>query len=275
MVQKDILATILINNFNNNKFINKCVKSCLSQSYENIEIIIYDDLSNDGSEKYLKKIQHKKIKKIFNKKKTSRSGPINQFEAIEKAFLKSKGKVIFLLDSDDFFLKNKVKYFVNLFKKNINLEFIQDNPIYFYPVEKIRKKKVFNIKKFVIHTWPYFNPTSTMVFKREFFSKLIKEIYFSKKKFKKMYFDARAIIYIYFFCERHKRSERYLTVYTQNKQGDTIKNYKNMNSGWWERRLEYHKFVETLFLKKNKTHIKLLDYYFTCFMNWVYKTLKF
>lgn len=275
MVQKNILATILINNFNNNKFINKCLKSCLSQSYKNIEIIIYDDLSNDNSEIYIKKIKHKKIKKIFNKKKISKSGPINQFEAIEKAFLKSKGEVIFLLDSDDFFLKNKVRYCVDLFKKNKDFEFIQDNPIYFYPVEKIKQKKIYRNKKFVLHTWPYFNPTSTMVFKRKFFSKLIKEIYFSKRKFKKMFFDARAIIYIYFFCKHYKRTQNYLTVYTQNEQGDTIKNYKNKNSEWWMRRLEYHKFVEMLFLKKNKFHFKFLDYYLTFFMNWVQKYLKF
>jgi glycosyltransferase involved in cell wall biosynthesis len=275
MVQKNLLATILINNFNNNRFINKCVLSCISQSYKNIEIIIYDDFSNDGSEKYLKKIKHKNIKKIFNKKKLSKSGPINQFEAIEKAFLKSKGEFIFLLDSDDFFLKDKVRYFVNLFRKNKNLEFIQDNPIYFYPIQNTKRKKLIKNKKFVMHTWPYFNPTSTMVFKRKFFSKLIKEIYFSKRKYKKMYFDARAMIYIYFFCKNFKTSEKYLTVYTQNIQGDTIKNYKNMNIGWWERRLEYHKFVEMLFYKKNKIHIKLIDYYFTHFLNWVRKNLKF
>ena len=47
MVQKDILVTILINNFNNQKFLKKCINSCLAQSYKNIEIIIYDDKSND------------------------------------------------------------------------------------------------------------------------------------------------------------------------------------------------------------------------------------
>ena len=48
MVQKNILASILINNFNNKVFIKKCIRSCLNQSYKNIEIIVYDDVSNDG-----------------------------------------------------------------------------------------------------------------------------------------------------------------------------------------------------------------------------------
>ena len=66
MVQENILATILINNYNNQKFIKKCIKSCLNQSYKNLEIIIYDDLSSDKSKEIIKKTKNKKIKKIFN-----------------------------------------------------------------------------------------------------------------------------------------------------------------------------------------------------------------
>ena len=121
MVQKNILVSILINNYNNKLFFKECLKSSLNQSYKNLEIIVFDDVSNDGADKYLKSIKNKKIKKIFNKRKISKSGAINQFNAIQKSFLKSKGEIIFLLDGDDAFLKNKVKYFVNFFEKNKNL----------------------------------------------------------------------------------------------------------------------------------------------------------
>ena len=133
MVQKNILVTILINNFNNQKFLEKCINSCLTQSYKHLEIIIYDDKSDDDSDKILKKINDTRVKKIFNKKKKYNSSALNQFEAIRKSFLKSRGEFIFLLDGDDFFLKNKVKTILDEFKKNKNLNFIQDNPIYFYP----------------------------------------------------------------------------------------------------------------------------------------------
>ena len=69
MVQKNILVTILINNFNNQKFLEKCINSCLTQSYKHLEIIIYDDKSDDDSDKILKKINDTRVKKIFNKKK--------------------------------------------------------------------------------------------------------------------------------------------------------------------------------------------------------------
>ena len=271
MVQKNILASILINNYNNKLFFKKCLKSSLNQSYKNLEIIVFDDVSNDGAEKYLKSIKNKKVKKIFNKKKISESGAINQFNAIQKSFLKSKGEIIFLLDGDDAFLKNKVKYFVNFFKKNKNLEFTQDNPIYYYPENKLKEKKVFRSKMLTLHTWPYFNPTSTMIFRRNFLKKLLNEINFSKNKFFKMYFDARAFIYIYFFSKNYASSEKYLTLYTQNIKGDTIKNYNSKNSFWWERRKEYHYFVKNLFSKKKKKHIKLFDYYFTFLVSWIYQ----
>ena len=274
MSQKNILASILINNYNNEKFIRKCLKSCLSQSYKNIEIIIYDDVSNDGSSNYIKYIKSNKIRKIFNNKKISKSGPLNQLKAIQKSFLKSKGEIIFLLDGDDAFLKNKVKYFVDKFKKKKKLEFIQDNPIYFYPGNLKKEKKIVKSKKFIFNTWPYFNPTSTMVFRRNFLKKLLNEIKFSNNKFKKMFFDARAIIYIYFFSENYSKSNKHLTIYTQNIKGDTIYNYGNKKLIWWERRLEYHKFVESLFTKKKKKYNKYLDYYLTLIINKIYKILQ-
>ena len=67
MVQKNILASILINNFNNQEYINRCLKSCLKQSYKNFEIIIYDDCSNDKSKNIIKNIKNKRVKKIFKK----------------------------------------------------------------------------------------------------------------------------------------------------------------------------------------------------------------
>ena len=267
MVQKNILVSILINNYNNENFVKESINSCLKQSYKNIEIIIYDDKSNDGSVKIIKKIKNKKIKKIFNKKKLFKSSALNQLEAIYKSFLKSKGKIIFLLDSDDFYLKNKVKLFVNFFEKKKNLNFIQANPIYFFPKKKLRETKRLRKKIFTFHTWPYFNPTSTMAFRREFLSKVLKEISFSKKKFGRMFFDARAFIYIYFFENNYLRLNNYLTLYNQNDFGDTIKNYDKKNSNWWKRRYEYHQFVQLLFLKKNKVHLKFIDYFITFFIN--------
>ena len=92
MVQKNILVSILINNYNNEKYLKKSITSCLKQTYNNLEIIVYDDRSTDSSKKF-NKIRHKKIKKIFNlRKKNYQSSALNQFEAIRKSLKKLKEK---------------------------------------------------------------------------------------------------------------------------------------------------------------------------------------
>ena len=113
-------------------------------------------------------------------------------------------------------------------------------------------KKELGNKFFTMHTWPYFFPTSTMTFKRKFLIKILNEISFSKKKYSKMFFDARAFIYMYFFENNILRSDAYLTMYNQNIKGDTISNYRRKNLDWWKRRYEYHMFINSLFKKKDK-----------------------
>tara|TARA_B100001057_G_scaffold244468_1_gene244745 strand:+ start:117 stop:941 length:825 start_codon:yes stop_codon:yes gene_type:complete len=274
MVQKNILASILINNFNNQEYINKCLKSCLNQSYKYFEIIIYDDCSNDKSKDIIKNIKNKRIKKIFNKSRKFNSSALNQFNAVRKSFLKSKGEIIFILDGDDQFLKNKLNLIIRKFIQNDKLNFLQDNPVYYYPEQNQKVKRILKNKTFVLHTWPYFNTTSTMVFRRSFLKKLLIDLNFSNKDYGLMFFDARAFIYIYFFEKNYLLINDHLTLYTQNLKGDTLRYYNEKNSNWWKRRFEYHQFVSNLFRKKNKFHFKFIDYCLTYLMNFLLKKFK-
>ena len=53
-------ASILITNYNKSIFLNKCLKSSVNQDFDNKEILIFDDKSNDNSISIIKKF--KKIK---------------------------------------------------------------------------------------------------------------------------------------------------------------------------------------------------------------------
>ena len=270
--KKNVLVSILVNNFNNEKYLDKCINSCLKQTYKNIEIIVFDDKSTDGSKNILNKYKKNKIKVIFNKKKKFNSGPLNQLNSIYISLKKSKGKYIFLLDGDDYFLKDKVYQFVKTFNSKPKTVFLQDNPIFKYNHANIQFKK-FKLKRklFVNHTWPFFSPTSTMAFKREFLVKLLAQIAFSRSLFDQMFFDARAFIYIYFFEKNYIVSNKHLTVYNQNLEGDTLKNYQKKNKKWWIRRLQYHYYVKTIFKRNKKTHFKFIDYYLTLLINLILK----
>ena len=52
-------ASVIVINYNNGKYIDKCIKSLITQSYRNIEIIFVDDNSNDNSLTIAKKYKKK------------------------------------------------------------------------------------------------------------------------------------------------------------------------------------------------------------------------
>ena len=64
---KKPLVSILIASYNKEKYVKRCINSCLNQSYKKIEIIFYDDGSSDNSFKIAKKFTGVKI--LRNKKR--------------------------------------------------------------------------------------------------------------------------------------------------------------------------------------------------------------
>ena len=136
---KKELASILITNYNKEKYLKKTIQSCLNQDFRNKEVIIFDDCSSDKSITILKKFSN--IKVIKNNKKKYLSGPLNQIYGLSIIFKKSKGEIIFLLDSDDEYKLNKVSKVFNMFKKNQNLKFLQDVPFLTLSKKKAKLKK--------------------------------------------------------------------------------------------------------------------------------------
>ena len=100
---KNNFISILITNYNKEKFLNNTLKSVLNQNYSNYEIILFDDSSTDNSINIIKR--YKKVRLIINKFKKKNSPPLNQINGIINCFRKSKGNIICLLDGDDCFTK--------------------------------------------------------------------------------------------------------------------------------------------------------------------------
>ena len=171
MKKQNSLVSILVINFNNAKLITRAINSCLSQSYKKIEILIFDDKSSDKSKKVLMKLKkNKKIKVFFNRNKKKGIPALDAMNGYDKLFDKSKGKIICLLDSDDYFDKLKVQKIVNEFNKKKNIEFIQNLP-------RIKSGKKFKNKKNKnnpVSFWPYLAPESCISFRRDLMIKFKK-----------------------------------------------------------------------------------------------------
>ncbi len=256
-------VSIVIVNYNNDKFLSKSINSALEQSYKPKEIIVVDDNSNDKSSEILKKFK-KKIKIIKNKKKTL-EGSFNQINCYYRGYLKSRGDYLFFLDSDDYFKKNKIKIVVEEFKKKKNLEIIFDLPIWKF--QKIFIKKKFKQKNFLFSNWPRFTPQSCITVKKKYAKEFFR--YVKIRKFETLWFDFR--IASYSFIKNHKIYiiKKYLTYYRQL-DNSASKNYKLFSKNWWYRRAQAHNFViylEKIFKVKSKiTFDKILTKFVNLFL---------
>ena len=136
---KKNLVSILITNFNKGQYLKKTIDSCLKQNFKNKEILVFDDCSTDDSLDILSKFNS--IKVVKNKKKKFKSGPLNQIYGITYLLKISKGNIIFLLDSDDLFKKNKLSIIYRMFNKDKKINFLQDTPLSRYNKRKMTLKK--------------------------------------------------------------------------------------------------------------------------------------
>lgn len=96
------LVSVIIPNYNKEKFLSNCIKSVLSQSYKNFEIIIIDNFSDDKSLEVIKNFDDKRIRLIQFKN----NGIIAASRNI--GIEKSRGKYLAFLDSDDYWTKEKL-----------------------------------------------------------------------------------------------------------------------------------------------------------------------
>ena len=253
------IVSVLIANYNNQKFIRDCVESIKNQTYKNIEIIFHDDFSSDNSIKIISK--YKKIKVIKNKIRT-KYGAFNQMNAYQRAFQKSKGKIIFLLDSDDFFSKKKIKIIVNYLKRNQKISSIFDLPIIKY---KKNLKLMKNKKKIINNFWPYIPPQSCIAMRRVDFKKILSKINF--KLFPDIWMDFRIALYLKYIEKNFVIINKNLTYYRQSPDMISAK-FKFLSFSWWRRRMQAHNYVKFFFLKNQIKHTNNFDYFLTCFMNY-------
>ena len=224
------LVSILINNYNKQKYCTQALRSAIFQNYKKIEIIFFDDCSTDYSLKKIEKLKKKfknKIKIIKNKDRGN-TYSFNQMHAIKKSVEKSKGKIICLLDSDDFFKKNKVKEIVNFFSKNPSQEILFDCPL----IYKNKDDRNLSLDNFFIreNKWPKFPPTSCMSFEAKTLKNVIKKNNF--KKFPNLAIDFFLAVYYSVILKNFYIHKSHLTYYRQVGDG-TDSNYIKYRSSKW------------------------------------------
>ncbi|MEI7740993.1 MAG: glycosyltransferase [bacterium] len=105
--------TIIVPNFNHEKYLEQRLDSIYSQDYENYEVILMDDCSSDGSRKILSEYAEKykeKTRCIFNE---VNSGSV--FRQWKRGIEEAKGELIWIAESDDYCSSNLISSLVPFF----------------------------------------------------------------------------------------------------------------------------------------------------------------
>lgn len=110
---------ILVATYNGEKYIKEQIESLLAQTYKNIQIIISDDCSKDGTREILKEYEKNEKIKIFYQEKNL--GYVKNFEFLLNQV---KSNLYMLCDQDDVWKKEKVEKSVEkLQNENLDLVF--------------------------------------------------------------------------------------------------------------------------------------------------------
>lgn len=105
--------SVIINNYNYERFLEQAVESALAQTYPHKEILVVDDGSTDGSRSLLERYRSQ-VRLIFKE-----NG--GQASAFNRGFAESHGEVILYLDSDDYWKPELLERVASVWREGLSL----------------------------------------------------------------------------------------------------------------------------------------------------------
>ena len=104
-------VSVIINCYNGSRYLKKTLESVISQSYQNWELIFWDNQSEDNSYEIFSNFKEKKFKYFKAKKHTS------LHKARNLALSECSGDIIGFLDTDDYWSESKLKDQIDIFER--------------------------------------------------------------------------------------------------------------------------------------------------------------
>ncbi len=120
----DPLVSVIVATYNRKELLEKTLESILNQTYSNLEIIVVDDASTDGTMELRLFHNQSKIRYI---RKENNSGPS---AARNVGIRNAKGDLIAFIDDDDLWEKDKIKRQVETIDKK-KVEWVYSDCVYF------------------------------------------------------------------------------------------------------------------------------------------------
>jgi len=173
MFDGGVLVSVIITNYNYERYLREAILSVLGQTYDNIETIVVDDGSSDGSRAIIEDYRDRAIVLLQENR-----GPTGAYNA---GYAASHGELIVFLDADDMLQRNAVQEVVAAWqpavaKVQFGLEIVDPigrsasaiEPVYprNYTPDKIRREFVETSG----YVWP---PASGNAFSRPFLAQVM------------------------------------------------------------------------------------------------------
>ena len=109
------LVSAIITTHNRKELLVKAIDSVLTQTYSNIECIIIDDASDDGTEAHISQYIERGVIYHYIPKEESKGGNYARNQGLKLA----KGEIVAFLDDDDEWLPSKIEKQVACIKSNV------------------------------------------------------------------------------------------------------------------------------------------------------------
>lgn len=163
-------ASIIINNFDYGRFLEGALESALGQTYHNVEVIVVDDGSTDGSRDILRKYEGRA--RVVLKENQG------QASALNVGFRLATGHLISFLDADDTLFPHAIETVVNAWKLDIvKMQFPLQilgpagSTDFLMPRARLSEGRLLDL---LLRTGRYISsPTSGNVYSREFLEKIL------------------------------------------------------------------------------------------------------
>lgn len=136
------LISIALCTYNGALYLKEQLNSILSQDYQNIEIVISDDKSTDGTYELLQSYQLK-YPQIKLQQNTMNLGFNKNFE---QTIFRCKGAYIAIADQDDIWVSNKLSILLTAIKNDL---LIYHDSVYINEQGQPTGKKIFDVHRFV------------------------------------------------------------------------------------------------------------------------------
>jgi len=128
------LVSVILPTFNRKNLLPRSIQSVLEQSFRDLELLVVDDGSSDGTSRFVRSIEDERVRSLRQTNKGVSS-------ARNLGISQSKGTYLALLDSDDEWMPSKLENQIEALESNPSYLAVHTNEIWYREGKFLNQKK--------------------------------------------------------------------------------------------------------------------------------------